>query len=182
MNFLLKYSAPIRQKVRSRQLEIQGAIYDLASGRVDFLGNSPDQEELLPFVVLLSCFLRYNLTTCCFVFYSHPTLTLSSVFKPCLKLATPQPTHTLPVSSNTFWAPLVQEFLSSKIPLPLSVRQNDATSPGGRIRTAHDSALSAKEALVMLKEGIFGTKEGCFILYFSLFFKGLSWLMIFIMC
>lgn len=45
VNFLLKFSGPIREKVRSRQLEIQGAIYDLPSGRVDFLGCSPDQDE-----------------------------------------------------------------------------------------------------------------------------------------
>eukprot|EP00438_Fugacium_kawagutii_P019899 Skav227776 [mRNA] locus=scaffold1237:102396:105146:+ [translate_table: standard] len=47
MNFLLKYSSEIRQKVRRRQVEIQGAIYDLASGHVEFLGCSPDQEELM---------------------------------------------------------------------------------------------------------------------------------------
>ncbi|CAK9027065.1 unnamed protein product [Durusdinium trenchii] len=47
VNFLLKFSGPIREKVRSRQLEIQGAIYDLPSGRVDFLGCSPDQDEYL---------------------------------------------------------------------------------------------------------------------------------------
>ena len=47
INFLLKYSSAIRQMVRKRQVEIQGGIYDLASGHVEFLGCSPDQEELL---------------------------------------------------------------------------------------------------------------------------------------
>ena len=47
INFLLKYSSAIRQLVRRRQLEIQGGIYDLASGRVEFLGCSPDQDELM---------------------------------------------------------------------------------------------------------------------------------------
>mmetsp|Transcript_55047 Transcript_55047/g.111919 ORF Transcript_55047/g.111919 Transcript_55047/m.111919 type:complete len:380 (+) Transcript_55047:45-1184(+) len=47
INFLLKYSSQIRQMVRRRQVEIQGGIYDLASGHVEFLGCSPDQEELL---------------------------------------------------------------------------------------------------------------------------------------
>ena len=47
INFLLKYSSAIRQMVRRRQLEIQGGIYDLASGRVEFLGCSPHQDELM---------------------------------------------------------------------------------------------------------------------------------------
>ncbi|CAE7712948.1 mtcA2 [Symbiodinium pilosum] len=47
MNFLLQHSEPIRQKVRSGELEIQGGIYDLGSGRVQFLGQSPVQSKLL---------------------------------------------------------------------------------------------------------------------------------------
>ncbi|CAJ1378645.1 unnamed protein product [Effrenium voratum] len=47
VHFLLKFSAPIRDKVRLGKLEVQGAIYDLRTGRVEFLGPSPRQEEFM---------------------------------------------------------------------------------------------------------------------------------------
>ena len=47
INFLLKYSAPIREKVLSGQVEIQGGLYHLDSGNVEFMGRSPQQAELL---------------------------------------------------------------------------------------------------------------------------------------
>ena len=47
IDFLLKYSAPIREKVKSGQVEIQGAIYHLDTGKVEFLGQSPQRAELL---------------------------------------------------------------------------------------------------------------------------------------
>ncbi|CAJ1370429.1 unnamed protein product [Effrenium voratum] len=47
IDFLLKYSAPIREKVRSGQVEIQGAVYHLETGKVEFMGRSPQQSELL---------------------------------------------------------------------------------------------------------------------------------------
>ena len=47
MNFLLKYSEPLRDLVRKGELDIQGGIYHLETGRVEFLGRSPQQAELL---------------------------------------------------------------------------------------------------------------------------------------
>ena len=47
IDFLLKYSAPIREMVKSGQVEIQGGIYHLDTGRVEFMGRSPQQAELL---------------------------------------------------------------------------------------------------------------------------------------
>jgi len=47
INFLLKFSEPIRRKVAKGELEIQGAVYHLETGRVDFLGKSPAEKELL---------------------------------------------------------------------------------------------------------------------------------------
>ena len=47
MNFLLSFSKSIREAVRSGQLEIQGGIYDLETGSVEFLGKSPQQAQLL---------------------------------------------------------------------------------------------------------------------------------------
>eukprot|EP00933_Yihiella_yeosuensis_P046651 TRINITY_DN4222_c0_g1_i1.p1 TRINITY_DN4222_c0_g1~~TRINITY_DN4222_c0_g1_i1.p1 ORF type:complete len:288 (-),score=66.51 TRINITY_DN4222_c0_g1_i1:572-1435(-) len=47
IDFLLKFSKPIRDMVKSGEVEIQGAVYDLKSGRVDFLGRSPTEDELL---------------------------------------------------------------------------------------------------------------------------------------
>eukprot|EP00931_Biecheleriopsis_adriatica_P023005 TRINITY_DN1463_c0_g1_i9.p1 TRINITY_DN1463_c0_g1~~TRINITY_DN1463_c0_g1_i9.p1 ORF type:complete len:232 (+),score=47.33 TRINITY_DN1463_c0_g1_i9:22-696(+) len=47
INFLLKFSEPIRRKVATGELEIHGAVYHLETGRVDFLGKSPAEKELL---------------------------------------------------------------------------------------------------------------------------------------
>ena len=47
MNFLLKFSEPLRDLVRKGDLQIQGGIYHLETGRVEFLGCSPQQAELL---------------------------------------------------------------------------------------------------------------------------------------
>ena len=47
MNFLLKFSEPLRDLVRKGNLQIQGGIYHLETGRVEFLGCSPQQAELL---------------------------------------------------------------------------------------------------------------------------------------
>lgn len=47
INFLLKFSQSIREGVRSGQIQIQGGIYHLETGCVEFLGKSPAQAELL---------------------------------------------------------------------------------------------------------------------------------------
>ncbi|CAE7324538.1 mtcA2 [Symbiodinium natans] len=47
MSFLLKYSEPLRELVRSGQVDLQGGIYHLETGRVEFLGHAPDHKELL---------------------------------------------------------------------------------------------------------------------------------------
>ena len=47
IDFLLKYSAPLREKVKSGQVEIQGGVYHLDSGKVEFMGRSPQQSSLL---------------------------------------------------------------------------------------------------------------------------------------
>ncbi|CAK8998318.1 unnamed protein product, partial [Durusdinium trenchii] len=47
MNFLLQFSEPIRDLVSKGDLDIQGGIYHLETGRVEFLGRSPRQSELL---------------------------------------------------------------------------------------------------------------------------------------
>ncbi|CAK9044502.1 Carbonic anhydrase 2 (Beta-CA 2) (Carbonate dehydratase 2) (mtCA 2) [Durusdinium trenchii] len=47
IDFLLKFSAPLRALVRSGNLEIQGGIYHLETGRVEFMGRSPKQAELV---------------------------------------------------------------------------------------------------------------------------------------
>ena len=47
MDFLLKFSEPLREAVRKGNLDIQGGIYHLETGRVEFLGRSPRQAELL---------------------------------------------------------------------------------------------------------------------------------------
>ncbi|CAE8633371.1 unnamed protein product [Polarella glacialis] len=47
INFLLSYSRIIREKVASGELELQGAIYNMSSGAVEFLGKSPKQAQLL---------------------------------------------------------------------------------------------------------------------------------------
>jgi len=43
---LLTYSQPIRDKVEKGELEVQGAIYDIVSGKVEFLGSCPRQPSL----------------------------------------------------------------------------------------------------------------------------------------
>lgn len=47
IDFLLKFSESLREKVRSGELEIQGATYHLETGRVEFMGRSPRQMDLL---------------------------------------------------------------------------------------------------------------------------------------
>ncbi|CAE8611431.1 unnamed protein product [Polarella glacialis] len=47
INFLLSYSLIIREKVASGEVELQGAVYDMSSGAVEFLGKSPKQAQLL---------------------------------------------------------------------------------------------------------------------------------------
>jgi len=42
MRSLLKYSDLLREKVDAGQVQIQGAIYDITSGRVEFLGPLPN--------------------------------------------------------------------------------------------------------------------------------------------
>ena len=54
IDFLLKHSAPIREKVRSGQVEIQGGIYHLETGNVEFMGRSPQQEEILKSIEILA--------------------------------------------------------------------------------------------------------------------------------
>jgi len=44
---LLTYSKPLREKVRQGEVVVQGAIYDIVSGKVDFLGLSPRQALIL---------------------------------------------------------------------------------------------------------------------------------------
>ncbi|CAE8595250.1 unnamed protein product [Polarella glacialis] len=47
INFLLSYSLIIREKVASGEVELQGAVYNMSSGAVEFLGKSPKQAQLL---------------------------------------------------------------------------------------------------------------------------------------
>ena len=47
IEFLLKYSPSLRELVKSGNVEIQCGIYHLETGRVEFLGRSPRQAELL---------------------------------------------------------------------------------------------------------------------------------------
>ncbi|CAE7406367.1 mtcA2 [Symbiodinium necroappetens] len=47
MNFLLQYSKGLREAVKSGKIDIQGGVYDLSTGVVEFLGRSPRQAELL---------------------------------------------------------------------------------------------------------------------------------------
>ena len=44
---ILRMSASIREGVKSGRLEIQAAVYDAQSRKVEFLGRSPRQEQLL---------------------------------------------------------------------------------------------------------------------------------------
>mmetsp|Transcript_68469 Transcript_68469/g.161087 ORF Transcript_68469/g.161087 Transcript_68469/m.161087 type:complete len:509 (-) Transcript_68469:40-1566(-) len=47
MSFLLQFSQPIREAVASGKVDLQGGIYHLETGRVEFLGPTPAQKELL---------------------------------------------------------------------------------------------------------------------------------------
>merc|ERR1712014_323026 len=47
MEKLLSYSEIIREKVKSGDVQIQGAIYDIVSGHVEFLGHCPRLPLLL---------------------------------------------------------------------------------------------------------------------------------------
>jgi carbonic anhydrase len=47
IDFLLKYSPSLKELVKNGNLEMQGGIYHLETGRVEFLGRSPRQAELL---------------------------------------------------------------------------------------------------------------------------------------
>jgi len=41
MERLLIYSEPIREKVRSGEVQLHGAVYDITTGKVEFLGQHP---------------------------------------------------------------------------------------------------------------------------------------------
>mmetsp|Transcript_42784 Transcript_42784/g.101977 ORF Transcript_42784/g.101977 Transcript_42784/m.101977 type:complete len:211 (+) Transcript_42784:3-635(+) len=47
IDFLLQYSGVVREKVISGEVDIQGGVYDLESGKVEFLGRSPNHAQLL---------------------------------------------------------------------------------------------------------------------------------------
>lgn len=47
MDSVLRWSSLIREKVRSGEVEIHGAVYHLDTGVVEFLGKSPKEAELL---------------------------------------------------------------------------------------------------------------------------------------
>merc|ERR1712232_1033787 len=44
---LLKYSKPLREKVNQGEVVVQGAIYDIVTGKVEFLGPCPRQALVL---------------------------------------------------------------------------------------------------------------------------------------
>merc|ERR1712048_383215 len=44
---LLTYSKPLREKVIQGDVTVQGAIYDIVSGKVEFLGPCPRQAQVL---------------------------------------------------------------------------------------------------------------------------------------
>jgi len=44
---LLEFSAPLREKVQSGAVEMHGALYDIETGAVEFLGQHPSLKELL---------------------------------------------------------------------------------------------------------------------------------------
>merc|ERR1719210_3077896 len=46
MDKLLEYSEGLRERVRRREVQVHGAIYCLDSGRVDFIGQSPNLGRL----------------------------------------------------------------------------------------------------------------------------------------
>lgn len=47
MNRLMEYSDTVRSKMRAGTLKVEGGIYNLDTGKVDFLGPSPKEAELL---------------------------------------------------------------------------------------------------------------------------------------
>merc|ERR1712048_920994 len=47
MNKLLNYSEIVRQKVKNGDVHLQGGVYDIVSGRVEFLGPNPRLPLLL---------------------------------------------------------------------------------------------------------------------------------------
>jgi len=47
MEKLLTYSKPLREKVSSGEMQLQGAIYDIVTGKVEFLGTCPRQALVL---------------------------------------------------------------------------------------------------------------------------------------
>jgi len=47
MDKLMEYSKPIREKVRDGKVQVHGAIYDLESGKVEWLGQSPKTNEMM---------------------------------------------------------------------------------------------------------------------------------------
>merc|ERR1711959_668071 len=47
MEKLLTFSKAIRDKVRAGEVEVQGCIYDIVTGEVEFLGRSPRQALIL---------------------------------------------------------------------------------------------------------------------------------------
>jgi len=44
---LLQYSDGLREKCLEGELEVHGAVYDIVSGKVDFLGQHPRMAQLL---------------------------------------------------------------------------------------------------------------------------------------
>ena len=44
---LFKFSSVVRRGVKNGSLVVIGAIYDIDSGQVDWMGNHPAQQELL---------------------------------------------------------------------------------------------------------------------------------------
>lgn len=47
MDGILQRSEALREKVRSGEVKVLGAVYDLETGKVEFLGPSPRQEQLV---------------------------------------------------------------------------------------------------------------------------------------
>merc|ERR1712014_292872 len=52
---LLTYSKVLREKVRKEELVVQGAIYDIVSGQVEFIGTCPKQAKVLAIDDCLKC-------------------------------------------------------------------------------------------------------------------------------
>jgi carbonic anhydrase len=44
---LIKTSAPCRERIRSGELRVVGAVYDIGTGTVEWLGEHPWQRELI---------------------------------------------------------------------------------------------------------------------------------------